>query len=48
MVATGSQDKLVRLYDMSTGDVLASFEGHNDHVSSVLFTPDEDPCVGIL
>lgn len=38
--ATGSQDKLVRLYDLSTGDIIATFEGHNHTVTSVLFTPD--------
>ena len=40
MFATGSQDKLVRLYDLSTGDIIATFEGHNHFVTSVLFTPD--------
>ena len=40
MFATGSQDRLVRLYDMSTGEIIAVFEGHNNPVSSVLFTPD--------
>ena len=40
MFATGSQDKLVRLYDLSTGDIIATFEGHNHYITSVLFTPD--------
>ena len=39
MFATGSQDRLVRLYDVSTGDIIATFEGHNHYVTSVLFTP---------
>ena len=25
---------------MSTGDIIATFEGHNNTVTSVLFTPD--------
>ena len=40
MFATGSQDKLVRLYDLSTGENIATFEGHNHYVVSVSFTDD--------
>ena len=38
MFATGSQDRRVRLYDMSTGDIIATFDGHNHYVTSVSFT----------
>ncbi len=40
MFATGSQDQRVRLYDMPTGDIIATFDGHNHVVKSVMFSPD--------
>ena len=33
MFATGTQERLVRLYDMSTGEIIAVFEGHNNITS---------------
>ncbi len=30
----------VRLFDMSTGDIIATLEGHNDAIFSVVFSPD--------
>ncbi len=40
MFATGSQDQRVRLYDMSNGEIVSTFEGHAHTVSSLLFSPD--------
>ena len=40
MFATGSQDRMVRLYDMSSGEIVSTFEGHAHTVTSVLFSPD--------
>jgi serine/threonine protein kinase len=37
---SGSKDKTVRLWDVTTGQETARFEGHTDKVWSVLFTPD--------
>jgi len=39
MIASGSVDKTVRLWDVS-GKALRSFEGHSDSVVSVAFSPD--------
>ena len=40
MVASGSYDKTVRLWDAVTGAPLQTLEGHSSHVSSVAFSPD--------
>lgn len=39
-LATGSLDKIVRLYDIQTGAVIRSFSGHTDQIYSVAFSPD--------
>ncbi|KAJ3413492.1 general transcription repressor [Chytridiales sp. JEL 0842] len=39
-VATGSLDKMVRIWDLRTGRLLERFEGHMDSVYSVAFAPD--------
>lgn len=39
MFATGSYG-IVRLFEMSTGEILSTFDGHAHTVSSVLFSPD--------
>jgi glucose repression regulatory protein TUP1 len=39
-VATGSLDKMVRIWDLRTGRLLERFEGHQDSVYSVAFSPD--------
>ena len=40
MIAAGSLDKIVRLWDAETGYFLERFEGHSDSVYSVAFSPD--------
>lgn len=39
-IATGSLDRVVRLWDAETSILIASFEGHTDSVYSVAFSPD--------
>jgi WD40 repeat protein len=39
-VASGSQDKTVRLWDAATGEEKQKLEGHDDYVSAVAFSPD--------
>ena len=40
LLATGSQDKMVRLWDTATGQQLAALTGHSDAVSVVEFSPN--------
>lgn len=40
MVAAGSLDKIVRVWDAVTGQLLERLEGHKDSVYSVAFMPD--------
>lgn len=40
IVAAGSLDMLVRLWDAQTGALIERLRGHNDSVYSVAFTPD--------
>lgn len=40
LVAAGSLDRIIRLWDMETGYFLERFEGHTDSVYSVTFSPD--------
>jgi WD40 repeat protein len=40
LLATGSGDKLVRLWDARTGALLAAMPGHTNNVLSVAFSPD--------
>ncbi|KAF7376818.1 NB-ARC domain-containing protein [Mycena sanguinolenta] len=37
---SGSTDKTVRIWDVTTGAVLGRMEGHTSSVSSVAFSPD--------
>jgi WD40 repeat protein len=39
-LASGSGDRLVRLWDARTGALLAALEGHKDSVKAVAFSPD--------
>ena len=40
VLASGSHDKTVKLWDIATGDVLRTLAGHTDWVRSVAFSPD--------
>ena len=39
-VAAGSLDTVVRIWDVSTGQLVERLRGHRDSVYSVAFTPD--------
>jgi len=39
-VAAGSMDAVVRIWDVSTGQLVERLRGHSDSVCSVAFTPD--------
>ena len=36
----GSFDETVKLWNVATGNVIATLEGHTDRVNSVAFSPD--------
>ena len=40
MLASGGADRLVKLWDASTGELLRTYRGHRDFVSAVAFSPD--------
>src|SRR4029077_15347351 len=42
VVAAGSEDKTIILWDVETGRSLGALEGHSDTVSSLLFENDGD------
>lgn len=39
-IATGSDDGVVRLWDMNTGKLLSAQEGYNDDIYDICFSPD--------
>jgi glucose repression regulatory protein TUP1 len=43
----GSLDKMVRVWDIRTGQLLERFEGHKDSVYSVAFSPDGRSIVSV-
>ena len=40
LLASGSSDNLIILWDVATGDKVAQFEGHVNRITSVAFSPD--------
>lgn len=45
LVATGSLDKMVRVWDTHTGQLMEQLEGHRDSVYSVAFMPNENELI---
>ncbi len=41
MVASGGDDSVISLWDLSKGEITRSFKGHSSFVSSVLFGPED-------
>ncbi|MCC5644224.1 serine/threonine protein kinase, partial [Nostoc sp. CHAB 5824] len=39
-LASGSEDKTIKLWDVSTGKALKTLTGHSSKVNSVVFSPD--------
>ncbi len=39
-VASGSEDRTLRLWDVQTGEILHILEGPSDHIDSCCFAPD--------
>jgi WD40 repeat protein len=40
MIASGAEDKTVKIWDAATGTILRSLRGHGNAVTSVFFSPD--------
>ena len=40
LVAAGSLDSIIRIWEVSTGNLIERLRGHRDSVYSVAFTPD--------
>ncbi|EAU80678.2 HNWD1 [Coprinopsis cinerea okayama7 len=40
-LASGSSDRIVRVWDVASGEVLNRFEGHTNSINCVVFSPDE-------
>jgi WD40 repeat protein len=40
MLASGSVDQTIKLWEVSSGRLIRSLEGHSGHVYSVAFSPD--------
>jgi WD40 repeat protein len=40
LLASGSDDNTIKLWDVATGQEVRTFEGHTDWVTSVAFSPD--------
>ncbi len=44
-VATGSEDGTVRLFDLASGELIRTYDGHTAGVYGVTFTPDQTKLV---
>src|SRR5689334_495810 len=40
LLASGGDDRVIRLWDAATGDEVRTFTGHTDGVNAVAFSPD--------
>ncbi|MCD6310597.1 MAG: hypothetical protein J7M18_07760 [Candidatus Eremiobacteraeota bacterium] len=40
ILASGSEDTTIKLWDVKTGELLMTLKGHSDDVSSIEFSPD--------
>ncbi len=40
LLASGSSDKTIKVWDIATGNLLKSLSGHSDRINSVVFSPD--------
>jgi WD40 repeat protein len=40
ILASGSDDKTIKLWDLQTGVEIATLSGHDSYVQSVAFSPD--------
>ncbi len=40
MLASGSDDKTIKLWDLQTGLEIATLSGHDSYVQSLAFSPD--------
>lgn len=48
LVATGNLDKMVRVWETHTGQLMEKLEGHRDSVYSVAFMPNDELISGSL
>ena len=39
-IASGANDETIKLWEVANGDLLNTFDGHNDDVWSVAYSPD--------
>ncbi len=45
MLASGSDDKTIKLWDLQTGQEIVTLFGHSSYVESVAFSPDSKTLV---